>query len=129
MVNQELQRDRPLVLVVDDDMVLRPMMCEILRQRGFAVEEAENGTLALAAFVCIRPDIVLLDVMMPGLDGFATCAALRKLPGGEHTPVLMVTGRNDNESIKRAYEVGATDFIAKPLNWEILTQRVRYMLR
>jgi signal transduction histidine kinase len=129
MVNQELRRDRPLVLVVDDDMVLRPMVCEILRQSGFAVEEAENGALALAAFMRVQPDIVLLDVMMPELDGFTTCAALRKLPGGEQTPVLMVTGRNDNESIKRAYEVGATDFIAKPLNWEILTQRVRYMLR
>jgi DNA-binding response OmpR family regulator len=115
--------------MVDDDMVLRLVLGEILRQNGFAVEEAENGTLALAAFVRTPPDIVLLDVMMPGLDGFATCAALRQLPGGEHTPVLMVTGRNDNESIKRAYEVGATDFIAKPLNWEILIQRIRYVLR
>lgn len=129
MVDQETRPDRPLVLVVDDDAVLRLIMREILKQSGFAVEEAENGALALSIFARIQPDIVLLDVMMPGLDGFTTCAALRQVPGGEHTPVLMVTGRNDNESIKRAYEVGATDFIAKPLNWEILTQRIRYMLR
>jgi len=123
------QSNRPLALVVDDDMVLRPLLHEVLRQAGFAVEEAEEGQEALDAFVRARPDIVLLDVMLPDIDGFTVCSTLRALPGGEHTPVLMVTGLNDTESIRRAYEVGATDFITKPLNWEILSHRVRYMLR
>ncbi|MBI3799883.1 MAG: response regulator [Deltaproteobacteria bacterium] len=120
---------RPLALVVDDDIVLRPLLCEVLRQAGFAVEEAEEGQQALSIFLQAQPDIVLLDVILPDIDGFAVCATLRTLPGGEHTPVLMVTGLDDTESIKRAYEVGATDFITKPLNWEILSHRVRYMLR
>ena len=66
---------------------------------------------------------------MPKMDGFATCAAFRSLPQGKHTPVLMVTGLDDVDSINRAYEVGATDFITKPINWTILSHRVRYMLR
>jgi PAS domain S-box-containing protein len=84
---------------------------------------------ALSAFVRVRPDIVLLNVLMPEMDGFTTCATLRTLPGGAHTPVLMVTGLDDTESINRAYEVGATDFITKPFNWVIVSQRVRYILR
>jgi len=128
-MSKDEQPDHPVALIVDDDMVLRPLLCEVLEQAGFVVEEAANGEQALAAFVRAQPDIVLLDVMLPEMDGFTICATLRTLPGGEHTPVLMVTGLGDTESIRRAYEVGATDFIAKPLNWEILSHRVRYMLR
>src|SRR5215510_3333498 len=128
-MSKDEQPDHPVALIVDDDMVLRPLLCEVLEQVGFVVEEAANGEQALAAFVRAQPDIVLLDVMLPEMDGFTICATLRTLLGGEHTPVLMVTGLGDTESIRRAYEVGATDFIAKPLNWEILSHRVRYMLR
>jgi len=128
-MGKEALPDRPVALVVDDDMVLRPLMSEVLRQVGFVVAEAEDGKQALSAFVQVHPDIVLLDVVMPDMDGFTICATLRALPAGEHTPVLMVTGLDDTESIKRAYEVGATDFITKPLNWEILRHRVRYLLR
>ena len=123
------QLNRPVALVVDDDLVLRPLLCEVLRQAGFVVEEAEEGEQALSIFLRTRPDIVLLDVMLPQMDGFTICAKLRMLPGGEHTPVLVVTGLGDTESIRHAYEVGATDFITKPLNWDILSHRVRYMLR
>ncbi len=129
MMSKDEQLDRPVALIVDDDVVLRPLLGEVLQQAGFAVEEAAEGEQALAAFVQAQPDIILLDVMLPTMDGFTLCATIRALPGGEHTPVLMVTGLGDTESIRRAYEVGATDFIAKPLNWEILSHRVRYMLR
>ena len=129
MMSKDEQPDRPLALIVDDDVVLRPLLCEVLQQAGFAVEEAAEGEQALAVFVRAQPDIILLDVMLPEMDGFTLCATIRALPGGEHTPVLMVTGLGDTESIRRAYEVGATDFIAKPFNWEILSHRVRYMLR
>ena len=74
-------------------------------------------------------DIVLLDVTMPGLDGFETCRRLRRLPNGQDVPILMVTGRDDVEAIRRAYDVGATDFLTKPFNWLILEHRLRYMLR
>ena len=118
-----------MVLVVDDDMTLRFLARESLEQAGFTVEEAEDGALVLAAFARLQPDIVLLDIDMPQVDGFTVCATLRHMPSGEHTPVLMMTGLDDVESINRAYEVGATDFITKPINWLILSHRVRYMLR
>lgn len=119
----------PLVLVVDDDMTVRFLAREVLEQAGFRVEEADDGAPALTVFTANLPDIVLLDVMMPTMDGFATCAALRAQPGGSHIPVLMMTGLDDMDSINRAYEAGATDFAVKPINWTILSHRVRYMLR
>src|SRR5262249_16018839 len=90
--------NRPIALGVDDDIVLRPLLCEVLQQAGFVVEEAEEGEQALSIFRRTLPDIVLLDVMLPKIDGFTICAALRTLPGGEHTPVLVVTGLGDTES-------------------------------
>jgi signal transduction histidine kinase len=84
---------------------------------------------ALAAFQRLHPDVGLLDVMMPEMDGFTVCAALRKLSEGEHTPVLIMTGLDDYGSITHAYEAGATDFLTKPLNGLLLTHRVRYIVR
>ena len=129
MTEEAPQKDRPVVLIADDDVTMRLLIRETLEQAGFTVEEAEDGAQALATFVRVRPDIVLLNVLMPKMDGFTTCATLRTLPGGAHAPVLMVTGLDDIESINRAYEVGATDFITKPFNWTILDHRVRYLLR
>ena len=88
-----------------------------------------NGQAACVEFERVHPDIVLLDVSMPVLDGFDACAKLRTLRGGAHIPVLMVTGLDDQDSISRAYEVGATDFLPKPFNFKILRQRLQYMYR
>lgn len=122
-------RQQALVLIVDDDISLRMLMRASLQKVGYRVAEAEDGQQALDMFGELNPDAVLLDVMMPGLDGFETCQRLRQLPGGEHTPVLMVTGLEEVDSIHRAFEVGATDFVSKPINWTMLGYRVRYMLR
>lgn len=119
----------PLVLVVDDDEMVRLLARETLEQAGFTVEEVADGELALGAFVSYQPDIVLLDVMLPGKDGFAVCAEIRDQPGGDDTQILMMTGLDDIDSIRRAYDVGGTDFITKPINWLLLGYRVRYMLR
>ena len=118
-----------LVLVVDDDMMMRLLARETLEQAGFRVEEAEDGEAALAAFQALRPDLVMLDVMMPVLDGFEACAALRELEHGMHVPILMMTGLDDTDSINRVYEVGATDFITKPIAWPMLGHRINYVLR
>lgn len=118
-----------MVLVADDDMTIRFLARELLEQNGFAVEEAEDGVRALSLFEQVRPDIVLLDVIMPKMHGFAVCASLRSHPDGSHLPILMITGLDDLDSINHAYEVGATDFITKPINWMILGHRVRYMWR
>ena len=123
------QEEPPRLLVADDDAVMRVMAREVFQQAGWQVETVEDGKLALSSFDDMDPDIVLLDVQMPNLDGFQTCAKLRRLERGAHVPVFMITGRDDLEAINRAYEVGATDFVTKPVNWVILKQRIRYMVR
>ncbi|MFO1371850.1 MAG: EAL domain-containing protein [Candidatus Competibacteraceae bacterium] len=122
-------REQPLVLVVDDDAGQRLLTSTALLQGGFSILEAEDGEQALRVFQREQPDIVLLDVIMPGLDGFAVCELLRQQPGGRHLPIIIVTGLEDAESIGRAYQAGATDFITKPIQWLILHHRMRYILR
>jgi diguanylate cyclase (GGDEF)-like protein/PAS domain S-box-containing protein len=118
-----------VVLIAEDDAATRLLLRETLEQAGFAVVEAEDGQEAVDSFCDSPTDIILLDVEMPRKDGFTSCMEIRKLPDGHSVPVLMVTGLDDLESINRAYEAGATDFITKPINWTILAHRVRYMLR
>lgn len=117
------------LLVVDDDPLLRGMATRTLRHAGFEVSAVDSGEQALAAFSSARFGLVLLDVMMPGVDGYETCRRMRATPHGASLPILMLTGLNDTESIEQAYQAGATDFIAKPINWTLLAQRVRYALR
>jgi len=119
----------PLALIVDDDITLRVLARAALEQAGCRVEDAATGPEALEAFQRETPHIVLLDIVMPGMDGFATCAALRQLPGGASVPILIMTGLDDVRSIETAYDAGATDFITKPWNGLVLSHRVRYMLR
>ena len=120
----------PVILIVDDDPVARILAAKSLKKCGFAVAEASSGKQALDTFKVEKPAIVLLDVVMPGMDGFETCRALRERSAGDPSlAIVMVTGADDLESINKAYDAGATDFIAKPINWLILTQRVRYILR
>jgi diguanylate cyclase (GGDEF)-like protein len=117
------------ILVVDDDPGARRLTRATLTRAGFDVVEAQDGQRALDAVRAHAPDLVLMDVSMPVMDGFTSCVELRKLPGGGRVPVIMLTGLEDVESIERAFEVGASDFITKPINWPILAHRVRYMLR
>jgi diguanylate cyclase (GGDEF)-like protein/PAS domain S-box-containing protein len=119
----------PRILVVDDDAGARRLTRATLAKAGFQVIEAGDGKAALEAMAGELPDLVLMDVGMPIMDGFDACAALRRLPGGSRMPVAMMTGLDDTHSIERAFEVGATDFITKPINWAVLQHRVRYMLR
>jgi len=119
----------PVVLVVDDDLTMRMLVRASLERAGFKVEELTDGNQVLSSLSRIHPDVILLDVMMPGMDGFATCAALRQLSEGKQIPVMMMTGLQDLESINRAYEMGATDFITKPINLAILPHRIHYLHR
>jgi DNA-binding response OmpR family regulator len=123
------RRSTPLILVVDDDEMQRFLCREALETSGFEIVEASDGAAALAAFGEVEPDLVLLDVVMPEIDGFATCRAIRALPNGSTTPILMATGLDDIQSIELSYEAGATDFISKPINWALLPHRVRNALR
>lgn len=120
---------QPIVLLIDDERTQRIVLREALEREGFAVEEADSGLTGLEVFDRVRPDIVLLDVRMPGMDGFSTCTELRRRPSGDRIPIVMLTVLNDATSIDHAYEVGATDFITRPVAWSILGRRLRYMLR
>jgi diguanylate cyclase (GGDEF)-like protein len=120
---------RGTVLVADDDPVMRLLMLEMLTQVGLDAVEAEDGAAALARFRQIHPDLVLLDVDMPGMDGFDVCRAIRAQENGAAVPIIMVTGGDDVEAVTQAYEDGATDFVSKPINWPILGHRVLYVLR
>ncbi len=118
------------IIIIDDDSLIRLVVVMALQAAGFTTSEAASGEEGLRLFNEKGADAILQDVMMPGgMDGFETCAEFRKLPGGQHIPVLMMTGLEDMESINHAFEVGATDFITKPINIPLLGHRVRYMLR
>ncbi|GKS57249.1 two-component system response regulator [Nitrospira sp.] len=120
---------RPLALVVDDDPTVQFLLQKTLQRAGLGVAAALSGSEAVEKCSRVKPDLVLLDIRMPGMDGFATCAALRHLPQAVHTPIVFMTGLDDTESMHAAYESGATNFIVKPLNPFLLSQRVRYLLR
>lgn len=117
------------ILVADDDTTQRMLLRAALEQGGFAVVEAENGITAIEQFIDTKPDLVLLDVTMPDLDGYNVCRQIRERFDGRNLPIVMVTGLEDIESIDRAYDVGATDFMTKPVTLPTLCYRVRYLLR
>ena len=121
---------RGVVLVADDDPVMRLLMLEMLAQVGLDAIEAEDGRQAVQLARERRPDLILMDVEMPHMDGFAACRAIRQEEAGATlVPIVMVTGGDDVEAVTSAYEAGATDFVSKPINWPILGHRVLYVLR
>jgi diguanylate cyclase (GGDEF)-like protein len=117
------------VLVVDGDAILREIAAATLKGAGFSVQTVASGDAAVAACALRMPDIALLDVEMQGGNGCQACVNIRALPGGADLPIVMVTGSDDVASINQAYEAGATDFVAKPINWPLLVHRIRYVLR
>ncbi|SFC52554.1 putative bifunctional diguanylate cyclase/phosphodiesterase [Massilia yuzhufengensis] len=125
---------RGTVLVADDDPVMRLLMLEMLAQVGLDAIEAADGAAAVELASSHAPDLILMDVEMPRMDGFAACEAIRRAGcghafDGTSVPIVMVTGGDDLEAVTRAYEAGATDFVSKPINWPILGHRVLYVLR
>ena len=122
-------RSVPAALIVDDDSTMRLLMRESLEQAGFRVVEAADGAAGLLRAAEAPPDIIFLDVDMPALDGFEVCRRLRDDPATVGIPIIMVTGKDDTDSIRHAFDSGATDFIAKPINWTMLGYRSHYVLR
>src|SRR5690348_4286689 len=106
MLTRKSKRATPLVMIIDDDEAVRLLARETLENSGYVVWDTDSGELALSVFQERDPDLVLLDVMMPGLDGFSVCSAIRQTGVGRDTPVLMMTGLDDLDSIDCAYEAG-----------------------
>jgi diguanylate cyclase (GGDEF)-like protein len=120
---------RGLILIVDDDPVFALLASETLEQNGFQTLLADNVDQALTLFEERRPDLLLLDVDVSGASGFDLCKRILAAPRAFDVPIVMVTGHNDTRSIERAYKIGATDFISKPVLWPTLSHRVGFILR
>lgn len=116
------------VLVVDDDRSTRSALRYTLQRDGFRVEEAADGAQALQMLKRLQPDVILMDAVMPVMDGFTACAKVQELPYGRAIPVLMITALEDNVSVERAFAAGASDFIPKPIHFAVLSQRVRRII-
>ncbi|MBF2019496.1 MAG: response regulator [Hydrococcus sp. C42_A2020_068] len=122
------QEQTPLILVADDDRATRLLLKLAMEEEGYRVVEAKDGEQCLGAFTRWQPDMVLLDAIMPEMDGFTCCQRLRQLPGSTNKPILIITALDDQDSIDRAFAAGATDYITKPIYWAVLAQRVRRLL-
>jgi diguanylate cyclase (GGDEF)-like protein len=116
--------ERPIVVLADDDPSIRLMVRHVLESEDFDIVEASDGLEALKAVEKHHPALVLLDAVMPGIDGFTTCQQIKD-KGHTDIPVMMITGLDDDASVERAYEVGAIDFITKPIKWAVLKHRVK----
>ncbi len=117
------------ILVVDDDRSMRLALKNVFKAEEYIIEEASDGLQAIALCQRNMPDLVLMDAMMPEVDGFAACERIRQLPNGADTPVLMVTALEDEESIVKAFASGATDYIPKPIHFSVLKQRVSRLIQ
>lgn len=117
------------VLVVDDEPMARTLLRLMLVRAGFQVTEAEDGYDALAKVGRNKPDLVLLDVMMPGIDGFTVCESLRREVETAQVPVIMLSAKTDLTSISKGLRVGATKYLTKPISPDELTRHVRDVLQ
>jgi len=123
------EKKSPLILVADDNKFTRVMLRKIMEKNEYRVEEVENGEQCITAYKRLQPDMVLLDGMMPVMDGFTCCRELQKLSGDASIPILMITGLNDQASVDRAFAAGAIDYITKPIHPPVLSQRVDRILK
>jgi len=114
------------ILVVDDDLALSEMIGIVLRSEGFEPSFCADGAAAIEAYRSVRPDLVLLDLMLPGMDGTEVCSRLREETG---TPIIMLTAKSDTVDVVAGLEAGADDYIVKPFNPKELVARIRTRLR
>ncbi|MEA5467053.1 PleD family two-component system response regulator [Leptothoe sp. PORK10 BA2] len=115
----------PLILIVDDDPISNLMLSEILRKDGYQTLVVGDGQAALDICQKELPDIILMDAVMPVMNGFDCCRSIHIWYGDSCPPILMITGLNDTESVERAYQAGAIDYVTKPFHWAVLRGRVR----
>lgn len=116
-------------LIVDDDGSGRLLARSALEQGGLMVIEAADGLEALEQFREVTPDVIVMDVEMPRMNGYDACAAIRAMPDGRRVPIMMLTGHGDLASVNQAFDAGATDFISKPVPWALLGHKVAYLIR
>jgi len=124
----QAQRAKAVILIVDDDQSTRMTVASVLEREGYLVEQGSNGREAVRLFDILRPNVVIMDAMMPIKDGFEACKEIKSSPGGEDVPILITTALESEKSVDLAFESGAADFVPKPINLSVLRQRVRRLL-
>ncbi|MEH2245297.1 GGDEF domain-containing response regulator [Nostoc sp.] len=148
-----VSKQPPLILLADHDKTIRVLLRKAMEQEGYRVVEVNDGKQCLDAYETIKPDIVLLDAVMPVMDGFTCCERLRQIAKNnlisalatfdtgsivnntvisqiwERTPILMITCLDDEESVNRAFDAGATDYVTKPIHLPVLRRRLRGLLQ
>jgi diguanylate cyclase (GGDEF)-like protein len=148
-----MTKEAPVILIADDDKFMRMLLREAMEKEGYRVVEVSDGKQCLDAYESVKPNLVLLDAVMPIVDGFTCCRQLIKISSNfcnstlansvtecsfsnsaisilcNSTPILMITGLNDSESVNRVFEAGASDYVTKPIHWAVLRQRVRRLLQ
>ncbi len=129
MINQIFNKKNPLILVADDSALIRSTIHNFLKEYGYRVIEAENGAQALSLFESKCPDLVLMDFVMPQMDGITACSKIQQLKNGKDTPIIMITSMDDEHSVNRVFNSGAADYISKPINWAVLHQRITRLLK
>jgi signal transduction histidine kinase len=117
------------ILVVDDDRLIRRTLTAVLRPEGFAVIEADSGEKALEVYDEARPDLVLLDVVLPGINGFETCRQLRGRLGDEAAPVIFITAKNESDDVVEGLSAGGVDYLPKPIRAREALARIRTHLQ
>jgi two-component system, OmpR family, alkaline phosphatase synthesis response regulator PhoP len=117
------------ILIIDDEEDIRELLSYNLKKEGFIIESAENGETGLAILSSFKPQLVLLDVMMPGMDGIEVCEAIRSKEGFQHTLVCFLTARNEDYSQIAGLEAGADDYVSKPIRPKVLISRIKALLR
>lgn len=120
--------NNPQILLVDDDKIIQSIGHTLLTESNFDVVSARSGEEALAMLGELEPDLILLDIIMPGATGFEICAEIKSLPKLSDIPIIMLTGNDDVESVELAYSNGAWDFTSKPINWPILAKRCHHTI-
>ena len=118
-----------LVQIIDDDKIIRSMLTKVLEKSGYRIISSDNGKSGIEQYIHEKPDLILLDVLMPDMNGYEVCAELRKPEYDKSLPILMLTGLDDVASVNEAFSVGATDFVTKPINLALLGERVKYALK
>jgi len=124
----QAKRTKEVILIVDDDQSTRMTVASVLEREGYQVELGANGRDAVRLFEVLRPNVIIMDAMMPIKDGFEACREIKAMPGGADVSVLITTALESEKSVDLAYESGAADFVPKPINLSVLRQRVKRLL-
>jgi len=122
------KRNKEVVLVIDDDQSTRMTVASVLEREGYQIELGSNGRDAIRLFEVLRPNVIIMDAMMPIKDGFEACREIKAMPGGEAVSILITTALESEKSLDLAFESGAIDFVPKPINLSVLRQRVKRLL-